>query len=417
MTTRYDDLLNLAAACDAAGQQLRERARLGTAILTDPAVTETAELSPRSYAVAEEEIRAATSGKRGLLNRSIELDADALVVRATVLTYRWIDELQQAAYHTLGRIAGRAIGYLAPEVELGGAIVSAGLIETDALDRDGVAAYLSELAEHNPDLFDHVNSGGGGLLDALQMRSLLTSGVLSGESGPAAARGGLRATGAAPFLGTAHAALRDAAGGLVESDPESTAAPVLHRTAPGGLEELVQILTETTTPVAVDQIGADQYIAYLPGWQPGPGRLRLVGGDHGAYQREVTAALERAVSPSARLLLVGSGRGGVAAAALAASGSPAFTIDYVVTAGAPAAQVPWIPQTTRVLSLEDRSDPVALLGSLINAEVGNRLAVVFDGGDDHGRASYLAGARAADRSEAPDLVAELDLLRRLGYLA
>lgn len=46
MTTRYDDLLNLAAACDAAGQQLRERARLGTAILTDPAVTETAELSP-----------------------------------------------------------------------------------------------------------------------------------------------------------------------------------------------------------------------------------------------------------------------------------------------------------------------------------------------------------------------------------
>ena len=118
----------------------------------------------RHLAEAEEDIRAATTGKRGLLTRSVELDADALVVRATVLTYRWIDELQEAAYKTLGSIAGRAIGYLAPEVALGGAIVSAGLIETDALDRDGVAAYLSDLAENNPGLGDHI-AGGGGLLD------------------------------------------------------------------------------------------------------------------------------------------------------------------------------------------------------------------------------------------------------------
>ena len=108
----------------------------------------------------------------------MELDADALVVRATVLTYRWIDELQDAAYKTLGSIAGRAIGYLAPEVALGGAIVSAGLIETDALDRDGVTSYLNELAESNPELMDHM-AGAGGLLDGLQMRSLLTAGVMS----------------------------------------------------------------------------------------------------------------------------------------------------------------------------------------------------------------------------------------------
>ena len=129
---------------------------------------------------AEEDVRAATTGKPGLLARSIELDADALMIRATVLTYRWIDDLQEAAYKTLGAIAGRAIGYLAPEVALGGAIVSAGLIETDALDRDRVAAYINELAENNPDLLDHVSSGGGGLLDSLQMRSMLTAGVLAG---------------------------------------------------------------------------------------------------------------------------------------------------------------------------------------------------------------------------------------------
>ncbi len=80
------------------------------------------ELSATTYTTAADDIRAATTGKNGVLNRSIELDADALVVRATVLTYRWIDELQDAAYRTLGSIAGRAIGYLAPEVALGGAI-------------------------------------------------------------------------------------------------------------------------------------------------------------------------------------------------------------------------------------------------------------------------------------------------------
>ena len=109
----------------------------GETVLRDAEVAASEELSPKTYAQVEEDVRHATTGKRGLLARSIELDADALMIRATVLTYRWIDDLQEAAYKTLGAIAGRAIGYLAPEVALGGAIVSAGLIETDALDRDG----------------------------------------------------------------------------------------------------------------------------------------------------------------------------------------------------------------------------------------------------------------------------------------
>ena len=163
----------------------------------------------------------------GLLTRSVELDADALVVRATVLTYRWIDELQQAAYKTLGSIAGRAIGYLAPEVALGGAIVSAGFIETDTLDRDDVTAYLNELAENNPDLMDHL-SGGGGLLDGLQMRSLLTAGALASDQGAHAARGGLRAIGVDPFPTDAVSAFRDSAGRSSRPRsrrPRSTAAP------------------------------------------------------------------------------------------------------------------------------------------------------------------------------------------------
>ena len=147
---RYDDLVQLADLFEATGDELRRRARLGVEVLGDEDVAASEELSAATYAAAADDIRAATTGRHGVLNRSIELDADALVVRATVLTYRWIDELQDAAYHTLGSIAGRAIGYLAPEVALGGAIVSAGLIETDVVERDGIASYLGELAERTP---------------------------------------------------------------------------------------------------------------------------------------------------------------------------------------------------------------------------------------------------------------------------
>ena len=212
---KYDRMLRLADLFDRSADELRTRAGLGEQILHDDAVTDSAELSKLTYTQAENDLRSATTGKNGLLSRGIELDADALMVRTTVLTYRWIDELQDAAYKTLGSIAGRAIGYLAPEIALGGAVVSAGLIETDALDRDGVAAYLSELAENNPELMDHVTSGGGGLLDGLQMRSVLTVGVMAGETGGLAARGGLRAMGLPPMETDFGSAVRDVAGGFV----------------------------------------------------------------------------------------------------------------------------------------------------------------------------------------------------------
>ena len=72
--------------------------------------------------------------------------------------------------------------------------------------------------------------------------------------------------------------------------------------------------------------------------------------------------------------------------------------------------------TGRVLSLEDRSDPVALLGSLINARSTNRLTVVCDGGDAQGTPLYVAGAKAADTAEHPALRAEITRMQDLGYL-
>lgn len=261
---RYDQMLRLADLFDDAGEQMRTWAKAGADVLADPDVGASAALSPATYAEAEEELRAATTGRNGLLSRSIELDADALVLRATVLTYQWIDDLRAAAYLTLGSIAGKAIGYLAPEVALGGAIVSAGLIETDALDREGIAAYLSELAEANPDLMEHITTGGG-LVDSLQMRSLLTAGVLAGDGGGLTREGGLRAAGVERLDTGFGAALRDTAVGLDAPEAVLTsAAPASGAAAlPRGLEELFVRLAGTRDPVRIVPATGARHIVYL----------------------------------------------------------------------------------------------------------------------------------------------------------
>ncbi len=68
--------------------------------------------------------------------------------------------------------------------------------------------------------------------------------------------------------------------------------------------------------------------------------------------------------------------------------------------------------------MEDRAAPVALLGSLINAGVVNRMTVLFDGGEA-GSWSHGAGGRAADHADRADhseLRAELARIQELGYL-
>jgi hypothetical protein len=146
--------------------------------------------------------------------------------------------------------------------------------------------------------------------------------------------------------------------------------------------------------------------------------VRLVSGDLTPYAAEVARTIAAAVAgdDGAHVMLVGSGAGGVVAAELAALETPLpFVVDQVVTAGAPAAQVPRLPVDTRMLALEDRADPVALLGSLMSAGDDQRTTVVFDAAGSSSEGVYVAGARVADAS--PDVVAELDRLRELGYLA
>ena len=265
----------------------------------DDAVADSADAVPDVATPAPRRtIRAATTGKHGLLARSIELDADALVVRATVLTYRWIDELQDAAYRTLGAIAGRAIGYLAPEVALGGAIVSAGLIETDALDRDGVAAYLNELAEQQPRADGprrhRWRRPARRPPDALAAHRRASS---ASPAGAAATRGGLRALGARPFAPTSAPRCATSPAGFVrppepagrrsagsaELGAPRARGPDDHARARGRAASCTHVAAAATSPTC-------------PAPRPAATRrLRLVGGDLTPYAAEVVPRIEPAV--------------------------------------------------------------------------------------------------------------------------
>lgn len=142
-----------------------------------------------------------------------------------------------------------------------------------------------------------------------------------------------------------------------------------------------------------------------------------MAGEQADYAAQVVRTIAQAVDgdPGAHVMLVGSAQGGVAAAVLAASlSSDAFVIDQVVTAGAPPAHVPRIPESIRVLSLKDRSDHVALLGSLVDAGAANRVTVVFDGATANGNSVYVAGGRAAGEAAHPELRSAIARMQELG---
>ena len=192
---------------------------------------------------------------------------------------------------------------------------------------------------------------------------------------------------------------------------------------PSTLTDLMLTLDSLDSRVLVHRTAPGRYVAYVgpPPTHPAPeggSGPRLVSGDLTPYASGVARIIAAAVDgdEDAHVMLVGSGVGAVVAAELAAARPPLpFVVDQVVAAGAPAAQVPRLPDQARMLALEDRADPVALLGSLISAGDDRRTTVVFNAAGSSSEGVYVAGARVAD--SPPGVAAELDRLRGLGYLA
>ena len=442
---RYDDILRLAGIFDASGDDLRSHAWDVKGLLADGDLLASAILSPLTFAEAEAAVFGATVGPSGLGVFALGIEADALIMQTSVTAYRLADDAVHQAFEVIDYLGGYALGFALPGLVVLGGIGALGLATNPLVllylhqNPDALPGALEDVegfVEDNPELIQHLINGGGGLTDGL-IDALV-------PLPPAQQAALLDLLGIDPV----HATTGDAAGELsqlfVDGEhqvAEGGSGEPRTLVTPGSVEDLMRNLRETNNggdgEIDIQQIGEGddaRYIVNLPGtddWVGDPSdvrdlgsNLRLVAGQDTVYSRGIMEAMERAgIPPGAPVMLTGHSQGGMTAAHLAAD--PAFQDQYdvrhVVTAGAPTAQVPHIPDGTQVLSLENSGDVVPLLDGEDNPDQPNRTTVRFDDttgsvGGNHDLDRYISGGSAVDGSGHDSLTETIAQLEADGFL-
>lgn len=454
LAATYAAVRALADRFDGTGDRLRGWALDDGRVLAEPDLVESAVLSPVTFAEAEARMLVAATGVHGATVSSVEWQADALLVRATVAAFEACDHLVAASFEVLDHAAGFGIGFSlsasAPLVlalgvaALPSAAVTWQHLPADVRQRLGDGATLAgdtveEWLDEHPGATQHVADGSGGLLD----------GLLAGAPYLAAL------TGLRPFHATAADAAADLAGLYAAEGPprvvrrRDLAVPMGER-PPRDLAGLMQHLAETNDLSPADRPedqgtlevqtltrpdGSVRHIVYLPGTddmattplsQDADVRdmatnLHLIGGQDTTYAAGIERAMaEAGIGPHDPVLLVGHSQGGMEAAALLAHGS-GFHVTHVVTAGSPIAGVHGYPPGSHVLSLENRGDVVPLLDGHDNADSVSQVTVQFDDHEtsvagNHDLSHYVHGARAAQASGDASVGEQLASLHEHGFV-
>lgn len=440
----YEAMTRLALLYDRVGDVLRALAATAGRVMTDDDLLQSSVLSPGSFARAQQALLTVAGGPEGLLLRSLDLEVDAVAVRAVVAAFRTSDafgrQLAERMDHAVGRVAPLAalavvplVAPLLPALLARGATMTAG-------ERQHLLERLGRGVHQHPGVVEHLVNGGGGVVDVLA---------------PGSGVGWVHPTdGGPPFRGTTNDAARLLALLLgrdgvpvVEQRPVPPVPGDLE--APGSLADLIRQLERThrldegdprlAGAVQIQQLGNgpdSRYVVYIPGTDDmAPlGRTdptvrdmatnyRLVGGLDTTYAAGVREALSEAGLSGRKVMLVGHSQGGMVATALAADPQfrKEFDLAHVVTAGSPTAQVRDLPDDVGVIHLENRGDLVPLLDGEPNPDGPRRVTVRFDGGPSdllrsHELDRYVDGAEAADHSRHGSVRHELDSMRKGGFL-
>jgi len=443
MSATYAAVRALAARFGAAGGRLRAWAAADARVLVDPALVESAPLSPLTFTEAEGRVLVAASGVQGAVELSVAYEADAVVVRAAVTAFEQCDRLVASAFDALDYTVGRDVGYAAstcaPSLLVLGLTGAASWRRLPASTRRRLGDDLETWADEHPGLVQQGVESSGGLLDGLLTGSPLLPGALP----------------LTPF----HPTAADAAADLAGLYPPEGEPVVRHRpdlavplsdTPPSGLADLMRHLGETNALSPADHPGDQgtievqtlhdvdgsvRHIVYLPGtddlatspWHADsdvrdlPADLRVISGADSTYAEGIRKAMtEAGVGRHDPVLLVGHSLGGMEAASMLAHGS-GFDVTHVVTAGSPVAGIAGYPSGSHVLSLENRGDIVPLLDGHDNADSVPQATVRFDDHEtsvvgNHDLRHYVRGACAADSSDDPSIREQLDSLRAHGFL-
>lgn len=440
---RYDDIETLARLFDDTGDDLRTYAWDDKGIAANGDLVESSILSPGTFASAEAAVLGATIGPGGVAFEAVDLEVDALAMRANVTILRGVDDLQRQAFEALDYLGGRLLGTVLPSLLLIGGVgalltaasnpllAALAYQHRDALGKMTQEQLIDFLQEH-PEVVQHLINGGGGLADGL-----------AGNLPPGVREALLARLGLDPTHLTTNDIAGDLAGLFEDTDPVVTEGGTSDREllAPGSIEDLITNLDRTNSgangEIDIIKIGEGEdarYIVNLPGTDTFPpggpdardglANLQLIGGQDTAYSRGIREAMERAgIPPDAPVALVGHSQGGMTAVHLAndSSFTDRFNVKDVVTAGAPTAQVPHLPDGIQTLSLENTGDLVPLTDGEDNPDQPNRTTVRFDHptdsiGGNHSLESYAAGGRLVDLSDDPSLAESKDQLRKDGFV-
>lgn len=412
-----EDIEQLAHHSEQMGGDLAGIAAECHGLLAHPDVLASAVLNPDGVARFEAKLLAALAGPGGLGALAAEMGTHAVALRATVISYRAVDEAQAQLIDAARWGSGHLVGILLSTPGTGlpllggiGAAVGAG----EALGVD----WQQLLTEH-PGVVDNLVGMGPGLITGLP-GPLLATDVPSG----ARLLGMLYPDGAAQVedLG-------------VDTGPEMTRPPA-------GFEDLMTGLKYRKDEAKGDdqgQIdvralthpdGTRSYIVDVPGtkdWHPMPlqqydklndlgTNLHAMGGEQTAYQQGIIEALRRAgAGADDPVMLVGHSQGGIVATQTATdlSSSGEFNVTHVVTAGSPVGRID-VPDNVQVLSLENEHDITPHLDAVDNPDRPNQVTVSFD--TQHGAIvanhgigdSYVPAAAAVDASTDPSVVAYRD---------
>jgi hypothetical protein len=454
LAATYAAVRALADRFDGAGDRLRDWAIGDGRVLTEPDLLESAPLSPVTFAEAEARLVAAAAGVHGAAVSSLEWEADALLVRATVTAFEDCDRLVAVSFEVLDHAVGFGVGFAvaasAPfALALGVVAVPTASwlwphLPADLRRRlDGQAALtgdaLQEWLDQHPEVTQHAADGSGGLLDGLLVGAPylpLLTGLVPFHATTADAASDLAAfygPEGPPRVVRRH----DLAVPLGDRPPDDLAGLMQHLDETNDLSPAAQPGDQGTIEVQTLTLpdGSVRHIVYLPGTddmtttplsQDADVRdmatnLHLIAGQDTTYAAGIEQAMADAgIGPHDPVLLVGHSQGGMEAAALLAHGS-GFHVTHVVTAGSPVAGVHDYPAGSHVLSLENRGDVVPLLDGHDNADSVAQVTVQFDDHEtsvasNHALAHYVRGAEAVQASGDPSVHEQLASLHAGGFV-
>jgi hypothetical protein len=418
----YDDMDSVAALIAGVGEDMLSIATAGHGMMADPDVVASAPLDPTGAVRFEEALVAALDGQGGLTRTGIRIGASAVRLKATVVVYRRVDEIQARMLADAEFVGG-------PALVLDALAVTGGDTAARMLHGESFNAALQGVVTDHPGLVDGVVGGAPGsiawlvsLTPATALAFALGPGLPSTVPEGAALIGSLYPDGSPKLtdLGTDLS--------MIGRKPPRTVTDLMVDLDQRNAGEKGEIDVRVAEKRLADGTVQRAYIVDIPGtkvWNlPGQSpdvndtgtSLRALGNESTAYERGIDEALSRSgVKPEDPVMLVGHSQGGIVAANAARDfvRSGKYNVTHVVTAGSPVAQVD-VPPSVQVLSIENRHDIVPHLDARDNPDAANRVTVIVDRqngtvGDNHSLGKvYLPAAACVDQSGDPSIRRYLD---------